>query len=617
MPSLTRVLSPEAIPVSNAGQTTALDSGNAITRKRANSDDAHHSTVAAKRTKDTSHAASAVSTTGNINLAPSNQSASGASAEATTEKATLSVSFSGGGNGPSTVNTSAQRADDSNATQQFSNNATMTANDHDDDSSTTSEEDETVIPHPLNSQYSNVLSWFMATPFDMNAMRSLHVLKEGKSTDPLDRLMHLQPTQIQFRHPSYQLQQPHQPRQIGEVSRPLTLPIVHQKKFVHIIKDKMNERKERGRSAREGRKETDGQNGNGGSSGMDVGAMNGGDMSGKAATTSRQTQSTGGYEHGALQQCRTNPQQQQHSNNVYSFNLQQQQMARNKMMQLYALQMNDAQRTHNNSASRMGMGMALYPQQFSMMNTAGQQHQQPRVNTAGQQQYLVDHMWMQQPRGHGVGTTVHAKQPAASTTQTKRRQSQKKPVPQQYPPYPQQMSVRPAPVIKVAVASKPFAVTKTNLESIAKLPVAFSFTNGNETSKSAAQSAAAKWLADGKKAARDKRQMKAKATPSKPKPKSSLGSSPDDDKSARPSALLISYDAVPSNLPAGWTTETYERQTGKSAGSKDTYFYSPVKKLKFRSAKSVKLFIGLLYEVEVGGDETKAMALFKKRGYRL
>ena len=48
------------------------------------------------------------------------------------------------------------------------------------------------------------------------------------------------------------------------------------------------------------------------------------------------------------------------------------------------------------------------------------------------------------------------------------------------------------------------------------------------------------------------------------------------------------------SLPAGWTSKTVPRKSGKSAGSKDTYYYSAEKEIKFRSAKECNKFIQIL-----------------------
>jgi len=66
------------------------------------------------------------------------------------------------------------------------------------------------------------------------------------------------------------------------------------------------------------------------------------------------------------------------------------------------------------------------------------------------------------------------------------------------------------------------------------------------------------------------------------------------------------------SLPAGWTSKTIPRKSGKSAGSKDTYYYSAEKEIKFRSAKECNKFIQILEQPGING-ETEALEVFKER----
>jgi hypothetical protein len=61
--------------------------------------------------------------------------------------------------------------------------------------------------------------------------------------------------------------------------------------------------------------------------------------------------------------------------------------------------------------------------------------------------------------------------------------------------------------------------------------------------------------------------------------------------------------------PAGWTKKIFERMSGKTAGSTDSYWYSPVTKIKMRSIIEVKRFLAAL--ARCGGDETLAWKLVK------
>jgi hypothetical protein len=68
-------------------------------------------------------------------------------------------------------------------------------------------------------------------------------------------------------------------------------------------------------------------------------------------------------------------------------------------------------------------------------------------------------------------------------------------------------------------------------------------------------------------------------------------------------------------LPEGWIAKSYQRLGGCTIGQTDTYFYSPVTQIKFRSKKNIQIFIKIVQEV--GGDEKKAFELYKERGHRL
>ena len=101
--------------------------------------------------------------------------------------------------------------------------------------------------------------------------------------------------------------------------------------------------------------------------------------------------------------------------------------------------------------------------------------------------------------------------------------------------------------------------------------------------------------------------------PSIGKPKSS-GASPSGSEAA---ATLIASSDSPPGLPTGWKMKTFRRMAGKSAGNTDSYWYSPQLMHRFRSMKGCKLFIEILNEPGIAGDESVAFNEFKKRGFRL
>ena len=84
----------------------------------------------------------------------------------------------------------------------------------------------------------------------------------------------------------------------------------------------------------------------------------------------------------------------------------------------------------------------------------------------------------------------------------------------------------------------------------------------------------------------------------------------------RTPALLLSEGPAPS-LGRGWVTRTFRRTSGRSAGTRDTYFYSPGAAIKFRSLRSCRVFIGVLAEEGVGGDEAVALRVYRERGHKL
>ena len=55
--------------------------------------------------------------------------------------------------------------------------------------------------------------------------------------------------------------------------------------------------------------------------------------------------------------------------------------------------------------------------------------------------------------------------------------------------------------------------------------------------------------------------------------------------------------------PEGWMKRTFKRMTGKSAGTVDSYWYTPVLKYKLRSVKEVKRFLRAM-EVYQTTDES-------------
>lgn len=185
---------------------------------------------------------------------------------------------------------------------------------------------------------------------------------------------------------------------------------------------------------------------------------------------------------------------------------------------------------------------------------------------------------------------------------------------------------------KLATASKEMNTSDTSAEAMAKMPVVFGFNlDDNGASKHMAQAATENWKADGTKAAKKPKKSKLRVsidgrasigsskngtsacmTPKMPKtPKTSC----DTPKTPKTPALLLSTKAVP-NLPDGWIAKKFQRTSGKTAGGTDTYFYSPKNKVKFRSQKGCNMFIQILDEPGVEGNEASALKMYKERGHR-
>jgi high mobility group protein B1 len=81
----------------------------------------------------------------------------------------------------------------------------------------------------------------------------------------------------------------------------------------------------------------------------------------------------------------------------------------------------------------------------------------------------------------------------------------------------------------------------------------------------------------------------------------------------RESAKLLRTASAP-DIGEGWTAKTFQRQTGSTKGTTDTYWYSPALKKKFRSKAEVKRFKDALAQVfaNVGEEGTLGAAHAEK-----
>ena len=165
---------------------------------------------------------------------------------------------------------------------------------------------------------------------------------------------------------------------------------------------------------------------------------------------------------------------------------------------------------------------------------------------------------------------------------------------------------------KIAIASGETDTLDT--ETTKKLPVAFGFNLNDNASKELAQEATEKCTNEGMKAGKSLRVSIGEGkmisgvpcvTPKVKTPK----------KTPKTPAELLSTKPAP-NLPNGWLVKLFKRQSGATAGSTDKYFYSPDNEIKFRSMKGCNVFIGILDEPDVDGDEAMALKEYKERGYK-
>jgi Methyl-CpG binding domain len=69
-------------------------------------------------------------------------------------------------------------------------------------------------------------------------------------------------------------------------------------------------------------------------------------------------------------------------------------------------------------------------------------------------------------------------------------------------------------------------------------------------------------------------------------------------------------ETIEGGWPEGWSKQTFMRMGGSSAGTKDSYWVTPIKNYKLRSMTEVKAFLAALEEN--GGDEIAARKVTKK-----
>ena len=124
--------------------------------------------------------------------------------------------------------------------------------------------------------------------------------------------------------------------------------------------------------------------------------------------------------------------------------------------------------------------------------------------------------------------------------------------------------------------------------------------------------AAAKAAANRKKRGRPKKTGAEKASPAK----KVAATGADGEAVGAASGPALEWEGPPPEAldggwPDGWVKRTYVRQGGTSAGTKDSYWFTPVENYKLRSITEVKAFLWALEKN--GGDEKLARQASKRK----
>merc|ERR1712216_418783 len=84
--------------------------------------------------------------------------------------------------------------------------------------------------------------------------------------------------------------------------------------------------------------------------------------------------------------------------------------------------------------------------------------------------------------------------------------------------------------------------------------------------------------------------------------------SPAESQRIRARNAAQSAEPAGPDFPDGWTAKTFERTT-PNQGRKGTYkiWFSPIIKAKFRSMRSARIFLEILSEPDINGDENKLL----------
>ncbi len=455
------------------------------------------------------------------------------------------------------------------------------------DSSSEEDDEEIVCPHDPKSDYSDVLAPFLSTPFDDKTMLLLHKLKDKSNGENKKKKSKKSTKDSDY------------------------VPILPQKQYVRLIREEKRAMEERKRLVEAHQQDA--------TFGATSAALS-------AEVTSFLMQEGQNMLNSPLLQLIANQQQQQQQQAAL-----QQQIAAQHQQQLMLQHRAVLQHQMATQQQRETLLQQATQQQLlqSLQQSNSWQYPSAPAPAHGALQHLNSWQYpaaaapsIMQTQNAYHNNLAHAAQAMAQNSNTMMAQNSSiNAAANQAQPA---NNLKSAP--KVVSSSKEVEMSQTSseglIQDVAKLPVAFGFwVDDDGSSKKKAEVATEKWTSKGTKAAKLKTERRRnsggsqKEKENKATPGAKSGGSSGTPKTPRTPAKLLSSKSEVSGLPTGWTSKTYERKSGKTAGSTDTYFYSPQVGIKFRSIKRCKEFIEIVKEVN--GNESQALKLFKERGHKM
>ena len=469
------------------------------------------------------------------------------------------------------------------------------------------EDEESVCPHVSTSDYGDVLSCFLSTPFVDKAMLSLHMSKEGRKT--------------------VSLQKEAKSRKEGDY-----VPILPQDIFIKSVKDKKS----------------------GSLTYVQEPAQHGINQGLSNAATTFNANISAQVNAFLMQECQkliesSNQQQPDQTRQLVSHEPETQHqlhLAQLKQQHANNQQILSHLQAHNYFGSAQQQNSYFPIQMASQLHRVNQQMNGWHNPTpfAAPAPFFNPGFGMQNTAYNNLAFTSTAQQlpptPHTKTPLIVHNNSQPQPQTNASQPNPNIALATDAsqPNPKIALASMEIKLTDSNRDQIAKLPVAFGFDlDDGGTSKILAQAAAEKWYNMGKLAAMTTYVVKQNGTNKANDKGSALtgggvsngatiatpsGASVDGSTGVKASnapkspAVLIESSNAPPDLPSGWTSKTFKRALSLTK-ARDKYFYSPEIGIKFRSLRACKEFIEILKEPTIGGSERDALKEFKARGHKV